>query len=200
MSNFILNRKQRELFNLHWKSLIAQSHVRPVDAEVFVELILMRYPVENVQNQLLRAFAPSMPSHIRAFIKCSGNEINAAEFNEKIEKSFGYQHYRSLWKALRSLRNQYFGMFHFTGAALPTVCNKLLISRKVWLEKEQLEMLLTCLDGNIKFLRQRMEVICKKETPTDFECHDFGPHGQEPMSDETFHALAAGALLTLNRK
>jgi hypothetical protein len=177
MATMILTREQRNLFNLHWKSLIAASHARPVTAEIFVELILMRYPVDNIREALFKAFAPSMPSAIRGYI--NKGSIDSTKLDYMIRNSYGRENYITLFKSLHQLRNHYFGMFHFKEASLPKGCNKLHISSKVWLETEQLALILKVIDGELAFLRTR---IFDLESPTDsnqqMNLHNFGVRGK----------------------
>lgn len=187
---FILTREQRNLFNLHWKSLVAASVARPVKPEVFAELIIMRYPVDKIQEQLLKAFAPSIPCYIRFHIKNAREDgtIPASLLEQRIHDAPGYHNFHGLWTVMHALRKHYFGLFRFSEVPLPKRCNKLHISSKVWLEQEQLELLLKTIDGVIKQLRKSTADLMKVE----FKTHDYGRRG-EPISEDEFYIMAAEA-------
>lgn len=185
MKEMILDRGQRNRFNAYWKSLICNSHKYPVKAELFAELIIMRYPIEDITAALFRAFAPSMPRDIRTFIKESRDAgvVDDVALHYKIYKSYSYGNFLTLWKVLNVLRYRYFNRFEYDSRMLPIQCNVLLVSNKIFLQSIQLEKLLKCLDSNLEFLLQRLQ---DKSGTTPVRQIDFS-------DEQTFHSLAAEA-------
>ena len=197
MKEMILTREQRTIFNLHWKSVIHTTYARPVKAEVFAELIIMRYPIEDIRMALIRAFAPNMPQSIRTFINASdrnGTGIDEVALEHKILQSYGYENFMGLWRTINSLRRHYFGSCLFANCnCLPVSCNKLHISSKVVLQREQLVKIFKCLEDMRSFLLQRIEQMQPPpeqlseemfhaqaaEAQSHFELHNFGPRGEQ---------------------